>query len=142
MSEGTSIRVRSMNAIVNDLERIGDIFYQISKAIERKDEMKIYFLPEQRESLQEMFKLVDSAFETMVENLNAEWGGVSIEKAAEAEAKINKKRNAMRKEHLGNLGTKDFNMESGMAFSNLFSSCEKVGDHIINVTEAIVGKIN
>lgn len=142
MSEDTAIRVRSMNAIVNDLERIGDIFYQMSKAIERKDEKKVYFLPEQRDSLMEIFGLVDEAFVTMVENLNAEWEGVSMEKAVEIEARINKKRNAMRKEHLQNLGSTDFNMESGMAFSNLFSSCEKVGDHIINVTEAIVGRIN
>ncbi|MFT4602969.1 MAG: phosphate:Na+ symporter, partial [Arenicella sp.] len=40
-----------------------------------------------------------------------------------------------------NMNKKDFNMESGMVFSNLFSSCEKVGDHVINVSEAIVGKI-
>ena len=42
MSEETAEQVRSMNSIVNDLERIGDIFYQISKAIERKDEHKIW----------------------------------------------------------------------------------------------------
>ena len=78
----------------------------------------------------------------MVENLNADWEGVTLDTAADAENKINKKRDAMRKEHLLNLAKKDFNMESGMVFSNLFSSCEKVGDHIINVSEAIVGKIN
>jgi phosphate:Na+ symporter len=142
MSEDTSIRVRSMNSIVNDLERIGDIFYQMSKAIERKDELKIYFLPEQRESLMQMLGLVDKAFEIMVTNLNADWGGVLIQDAEDAEAKINKKRDSMRKEHLQNMNKKDFNMESGMVFSNLFSSCEKVGDHVINVSEAIVGKIN
>jgi phosphate:Na+ symporter len=142
MSEETAIRVRGMNSIVNDLERIGDIFFQISKAIERKDEKKIYFLPEQRDSITEMFKLVDNAFAVMVENLNADWEGVTLDTAADAENKINKKRDAMRKEHLLNLAKKDFNMESGMVFSNLFSSCEKVGDHIINVSEAIVGKIN
>jgi len=142
MSEGTAVRVRSMNSIVNDLERIGDIFFQISKAIERKDEKKIYFLPEQRDSITEMFSLIDNAFSVMVENLNADWEAVTLDSAADAENKINKKRDAMRKEHLLNLAKKDFNMESGMVFSNLFSSCEKVGDHIINVSEAIVGKIN
>lgn len=141
MSEDTSIRVRSMNSIVNDLERIGDIFYQMSKAIERKDEMKVYFLPEQRDSLMHMLGLVDNAFEIMVTNLNSEWSGVLIQDAEDAEAKINKKRDEMRKEHLQNMNKKDFNMESGMVFSNLFSSCEKVGDHVINVSEAIVGKI-
>jgi phosphate:Na+ symporter len=113
----------------------------MSKAIERKDEQKIWFIPEQRDSLQEMLELVDAAFVIMVENLNSDWGGVSIDPANDAENSINKKRDEMRAEHLENLGKSDFNMQSGMIFSNLFSSCEKVGDHIINVTEAITGKI-
>jgi len=141
MSEETAEQVRSMNSIVNDLERIGDIFYQISKAIERKDEHKIWFIPEQRDSLLDMFALVDEAFVIMIDNLNADWIGVSLEKANAAENAINKKRDQMRDEHLENLGSTEFNMESGMIFNNLFSSCEKVGDHIINVSEAIKGKI-
>jgi phosphate:Na+ symporter len=141
MSEKTAQHVRSMNSIVNDLERIGDIFYQMSKTLERKEELKVWFIPEQRESLFEMFKLIDKGFVIMIENLNADWDGVSLEPANQVENQINKKRDEMRTEHLANLGTTDFNMESGMVFSNLFSSCEKVGDHIINVSEAIVGKI-
>ena len=37
LSPETSSRIRGMNSIVNDLERIGDIYFQISKAIERKN---------------------------------------------------------------------------------------------------------
>lgn len=141
MSEETAEQVRSMNSIVNDLERIGDIYYQMSKTIERKDEHKIWFVPKQRESLVQMFELVDKAFDIMIENLNADWSAVSIVKANAAENAINKKRDKMRDEHLENIGNSEFNMESGMIFNNLFSSCEKVGDHIINVSEAIIGKI-
>ena len=141
MTEKTSMRVRAMNSIVNDLERIGDIFFQISKTIESKDAKKIYFIPEQRNSLIEMFKLLDKSFDVMVDNLGADWDGVSVESANQCENAINKKRDEMRKEHFDNINKKDANMESGMIFSNLFSNCEKVGDHVINVTEAITGMI-
>ncbi|PZE18961.1 Na/Pi cotransporter family protein [Putridiphycobacter roseus] len=141
MTEDTAKKVRSMNSIVNDLERIGDIFYQISKSIERKEELKAWFLPVQRASLLRMFKLIDNAFEIMCENLDADWDGVSLEAAKEAEDLINTKRNKMKEEYLSNLNDKDFNLESGMIFSNLFSLCEKAGDHIINVSEAVVGEI-
>ena len=33
---GTSIRIRGMLSIIGDLERIGDIYYQMSKSFERK----------------------------------------------------------------------------------------------------------
>jgi phosphate:Na+ symporter len=141
MTEKTSKHVRAMNSIVNDLERIGDIFFQISKTIESKDEKKIYFIPEQRNSLLAMFKLLDKSFDVMINNLNADWDGVSIDSANSCENSINKKRDEMRKEHFDNINKKDANMESGMIFSNLFSNCEKVGDHVINVSEAIAGMI-
>lgn len=143
MTEETAHRIRSMNSIVNDLERIGDIFYQMAKTIERKDDQKIYFIPQQRQSLQEMFKLIDHAFEVMISNLENAWdGGITIEAALDAERAINSKRDEMRKEHLENMSDETFNMQSGMIFNNLFSSCEKVGDHIINVSEAICGNID
>ena len=48
MSNEASTRMRSMLNITTDLERIGDIFFQIGKTLERKDGDKIYFTPEQR----------------------------------------------------------------------------------------------
>lgn len=142
LSEETAGRIRGMNSIVNDLERIGDIFYQMSKGIERKDELKIWFTPEQRKSLFELFSLVDEAFVIMVANLNEHHGGVLLEPAKIAEKRINEKRDELRNEYLKNISDdKDHNIQGGLIYNNLFSSLEKVGDHIINVTEAVVGKI-
>ena len=66
MSTETSIQIRGMLSIVGDLERIGDIYYQMSKSFERKNEGKIWFTPEQRENLLQFNDLVDQAFEVNV----------------------------------------------------------------------------
>lgn len=142
LSEETAKRIRSMNSIANDLERIGDIFYQMTKSMERKDELRIWFTPEQRNSLAEMFDLVDAAFEIMLENLSAHHDGVLIDKAVVAERKINEKRDELRAEYLENISdNKEYNIKGGMVYNDMFSSLEKVGDHIINVSEAVVGQI-
>ena len=56
LSYSASKKVRSMISIINDIERIGDIYYQMSKGIERKVENKVWFTPDQRKNILEMFK--------------------------------------------------------------------------------------
>ena len=141
ISQESSSQIRSMLSITNDLERIGDIYYQMSKTIERKDENKIYFLPEQRENLNKMLNVIDKAFLIMNTNLNSEYGHIIIDDAQKAEIEINQLRNDLRKSYLEQAEKGEFKFQSGIMYNDLFSSCEKVGDHIINVSEAVSGEI-
>jgi len=138
----TSIKLRSILNICNDLERIGDIYYQISKTLESKNENNQYFTPEQRNNLNEMSELIDQAFAIMNKNLaNDHYDEVNKDAAMEIERDINKYRNKLRKKNLSSLGVDGYNVQSAMIYNNIFSSLEKVGDHIINVTEAVVGEV-
>ena len=141
ISQEASSQIRSMLSITNDLERIGDIYYQMSKTIERKDEEKIYFLPEQRENLNKMLDLLEKAFTEMNTNLSSEYGHISVENSKKFEREINQLRNELRKSYLENAEKGEYKFQPGIMYNNLFSSCEKVGDHIINVTEAVAGEI-
>jgi phosphate:Na+ symporter len=141
LNSSASERIRSMLSIINDLERVGDVCYQMSKAIERKTEKKIWFTPEQRQNLKEMFDKVDQASELMVKHLEDDYDLVQLQKANELEKEINKLRNKFRKEHLVNIETGEYNFASGIIYNDLFSSAERLGDHIINVSEAVAGEV-
>jgi len=84
---------------------------------------------------------LDDSFEIMIDNLNGEYGTISLDPAIAKEREINRYRNEIRKEHLESMQKEDYNMKSGMIYSDLFSSLEKVGDHVINVSEAVAGEI-
>jgi len=139
MSDSASIKIRSMLSIINDMERIGDICYQMSITLERKSKQKTYFTPELRESLEEMMKEVSKSLEIMNSNLNSEYSQVVITDANEAELAINKMRNSLRKTYLKKMERGEINIQTGMIYYNLIHSLEKVGDHVFNITEAIVG---
>jgi phosphate:Na+ symporter len=138
MSEEASAKMRGMMNITTDLERIGDIFYQMSITLQRKDDKKIYFTPEQRNGLNKMLKLVEEAFEIMNANLNST-GTISVNAAIGKEREINDLRNELREGHLQDIGSED-NTGNALIYSDMFSSLEKVGDHIINVTEHVSNK--
>lgn len=139
LSEDTSRRVRGMLAIINDLERIGDIFYHMSLTLNRKEGEKIWFSPEQRKNLIHMIGLVDEAFSIMINNLKADYKTVSFSSALNKENEVNSFRDFLRTEHFENIERQEYNVKSGIFYSDLFYSLEKVGDHIMNVTEAVVG---
>jgi len=140
MSDSASIKVRSMISIINDMERIGDICYQLSITIERKREQKAYFTPELRTSLEVMISEVQKAMVIMNKNLNSSYSQVLIADADEAELAINKMRNQLRKKYLQNIEKGEGKIQTGMIYNNLIHSLEKVGDHVFNISEAITGK--
>jgi phosphate:Na+ symporter len=140
MSDSASIKVRSMISMINDMERIGDICYQLSITIERKREQKAYFTPELRTTLIEMISEVQKAMAIMNRNLNSEYNQVSLTEANEAELIINKMRNQLRKKYLQNIEKGEGKIQTGMIYNNLIHSLEKVGDHILSISEAITGK--
>ncbi len=47
-------------------------------------------------------------------------------------------RNHLKEEHLLNLENNVYNYQTGVFYMDVVAECEKVGDYIINVSEAII----
>ena len=139
MSDSASFKVRSMISIINDMERIGDICYQMSISIERKKERKAEFTAESKKSIEGLLGEVQKALDIMNNNLNSEYSQVTLTEANNAEININNMRNKLRKSYLQKIEKGEMPIQTGMIYNNLIHSLEKVGDHIFNISEAIVG---
>lgn len=142
ISQETTIKVRTLLSIIGNLEKIGDIYVQIAKTFDKKREGQIYFLPEQREGLKSMFKLVSRAFLRMQENLENEDGKIDLTAARELEKRINAIRNELKEIQQEGLQNGDFNMTSAMIFSEMYTATERIADHILKISEAVAGSQN
>ena len=140
LSERTSEKIRAMLSMVGDMERIADIYYQISKTTERKRKNKIWFTPEQRGRLLEMYSLMNLVLENMCKNLEMRYSEVELTEAKKLEKSLNKLRKEIRKEHFTNVEKGEYRYDNAAIYSDLFNSLEKIGDHAISVTQSITGE--
>lgn len=141
LSNESSLLVRAMLSIINDLEQIGDICYQMSVNLDKKQDNKIWFSTSQRGSLLELFGLVGDSMQNTVENLERNYAQIDLERAAKLEYQIDLKRDEVRKMHLMNIEKGEYNFQNGMIYSDLFASLERIGDLAMNINEAMAGKV-
>ena len=138
LSAETSRRVQGMLRIVDNLESIADQNFQLAKLIDTKNDQKIWFTPEMRENINKMFELIRKALKIMEDNLTVPYKTVEISEALDIENKINQCRDLLRDKHLEDLKNKVYPYQTGISYSGAYALLEKLGDHIINVSEAIV----
>ena len=137
LSQEGSRRVSSMLRIVDNLESIGDTIFQIAMTRKNKRETAVHFDQGLNDNLKHMTELVQHALDVMDQNLNTEYSHIDLNAAYEAEHAINHYRDVLRSRHLDALKLGVYNFAVGNAYSSLYALYEKLGDYIINVSEAI-----
>ena len=137
LSEEGSRRISSMLRIVDNLESIADTIFQIAMTRKNKRETAVHFDQGLNDSLSHMTQLVQNALDIMDKNLNSEYNRIDLDAAYRAEQEINSFRDVLRSRHLDALKLGIYNFGVGNAYSSLYALYEKMGDYIINVSEAI-----
>lgn len=136
VSQHASERISTMMRIIDNLESIGDTIYQIAMTRQSKREDAVHFDAHLNDNLAHMTELVQHALDVMDNNLH-DYDHVDLDATYAAEHEINAYRDQLRTEHLEALRHGVYNYAIGNAYSSLYALYEKLGDYVINVTEAI-----
>jgi phosphate:Na+ symporter len=140
LSKEATQRIRAMHSMVNDLERIGDLYYQMSKTFEDMMELEVALPKEAVLEVSDYLDVVLKAIKLMRKNMENENGDVDLNAAIELENKINAVRDEMKEAHYTRLEQGIYTSQAGVIFLDYITRLEKIGDHIFNVQEALAGK--
>ena len=138
ISDEMSAEVPVLLHTINDLERIGDHAVNIVEIAERKIDQKISF---SESALAEIAQLKDQA-ELMCDNIIAALKNSSIEQAKAAQEKednLNKMQVDFRRSHVQRMTEGLCSPEAGLIFIDLVDNVEKIGDHLTNIAQAVIG---
>lgn len=144
ISEASANRIKGMYKIIGELESLGDSGEAIGRMLARRNDHGKTFDSEQLKRLGRMCDLVDTAFRAMIENMKASYNSIrDISNAKDAEYNINEYRNTLREEHIINIEENpDYNYQIGVFYMDIVAELEKMGDFIINISEAKIAENN
>jgi phosphate:Na+ symporter len=134
-SQGTE-RVRAMLSVANYLERIGDIYLEVSRNLTNRKEQKAYFTPEMRSKVIQLSELVSRSLGLMVKNLE-ETDAAYLKQAIEVEGEIDKLHQELKAEYITKVEKGKYRIQSGMYYSDLLAEMERIADHAINISTAM-----
>ena len=138
ISDETRTETKHMYRIIGELESLGDSGESISRILGRRNSHSKSFTQEQIASLDKMLALVDRAYATMIANLRSEeLTQLDMRKAVDIEVEINRLRDDIREAELQKMEQGDGSYQSSVYFLDTLSEIERMGDYIINISQAL-----
>ncbi|MGE0078368.1 MAG: Na/Pi cotransporter family protein [Bacteroidales bacterium] len=139
LSDESSRKLQAMFRIISEIESVADSNYALARTMKRKRDSKIWFSQEIRNNMNKMFELLDEAISIMIQNLEAgqKNPNINLGPVYDVEERINNLRELLKEDHIKNVEANKYKYQTGVIYSDLFNDCEKMGDYIINVSEAI-----
>ena len=129
--------IKAMYKIIGEMESLGDSGEAIGRILKRKNAHGKVFDKSLLDRLNKMMDLVQKGFDVMVTNLrNNDLRDIS--NAMNAEYNINECRNHLREEHIVNIESNSYNYLTGVYYIDVLNELEKIGDFLINISEAAV----
>jgi phosphate:Na+ symporter len=138
ISAADSTRHTMLMETVRDIERIGDHFENIIELIDYQETNKVKLTSDAMEDLDEMFTLTIATVSKSLDALDTTSHELARE-VAEQEDLIDKMERKFRKKHILRLNEGACSAQAGIVFVDIVSNLERVGDHAVNIAEAILG---
>ena len=140
ISEDTRKQVKSMYKIIGELESLGDSGESISRILSRRNIHNKHFTERHIDKVDTMLTLIDKAYGIMIDNLSNSENCVDIRNAIDCEIEINDMRNNLREEEILRIESNDAEYQSSVYYIDLLSEIERMGDFMINISEALQRK--
>ncbi|MFH1395525.1 MAG: Na/Pi cotransporter family protein [Candidatus Omnitrophota bacterium] len=125
---------------VNDVERIGDHAENIGELAERKIEKR---LPLSDAAINELTLMWNELNSMMIETKEAlkNRDTQMAERVLRREQNINRFQVDLKKAHVERLNRKLCDIKSGVVFMDFVDNLEKIGDHLTNIAQAVIGNM-
>jgi phosphate:Na+ symporter len=140
LSDDTKDKIRIMFRQIGELESIGDACFKTARTIQHLRNSREDFTSTQYTHLHDMLHLVNEALTQMMVVVNGRRDDLTIDASQDIENDINTLRDQLRAESLKDVDAQHYSYALGTLYTDIISDCERLGDYVMNVVEARLGK--
>ena len=140
LSDETKDKTRVILRQIGELESIGDACYKMARTISHLRENKEDLTAEQYTRLRDMLRLVNEAVVQMIVVVSGRRKDLSLADSLSIENDINELRNQIKSETVVGVNSHQYSYTLGTLYNDIVADCEKIGDYVMNIVEARLGK--
>ncbi|WP_193559347.1 Na/Pi cotransporter family protein [Metabacillus litoralis] len=123
---------------VRDIERIGDHFENVVELVGFQITNKVKLTDSAKKDLEEMFDLTIQTLKDALTALDDKDTALAM-KVLKSEEQIDKMERTLRKKHILRINEGACTGSAGIVFVDIISNLERIGDHSVNLAEAVLG---
>jgi phosphate:Na+ symporter len=138
ISQELSIELPVLLHTVNDIERVGDHAVNIAEIAERKIDQKLVFSDSAQVEAAQLKKEANQMFDYIsaaLENDDTQ----AAKSALVNEENLNRMQMDFRRSHVQRMTDGACSPAAGLIFIDLVDNIEKIGDHLTNIAQAVIG---
>jgi phosphate:Na+ symporter len=139
LSDSESEEHSTLMDTVRDIERIGDHFENIVELVDYQIRNKVELTDKAEKDLEEMFTLTQSTVKEAIEALRTNNKDLANDVRLK-EDQIDKMERSLRKKHILRMNEGLCTGQAGIVFVDIISNLERIGDHAVNIAEAVLGE--
>jgi phosphate:Na+ symporter len=138
LSDESKHQVQMKLRVISEIESIADSCYNLARTLQRRQQQPDNFTEDLNANIELMFNLIESGLQNMCNVLGLEHiDQSSVNVAQNIENEINNYRNQLKLQNVVAVNEGLYDYPTATTYIDTIGECEKMGDYIINVVEAV-----
>jgi phosphate:Na+ symporter len=138
LSDESKHQVQMKLRVISEIESVADSCYNLARTLQRRKQQPEKFSEEINSNIELMFNLIQSGLQNMCNVLADDHIEMSaVNTAQNIENEINNYRHQLKRQNVIAVNDGLYDYPTATTYMDTISECEKMGDYIINVVEAV-----
>lgn len=138
LSSKSKENVRDILRAVTEIESMADASCNMARDLKRKMDANVNFEQSQIQNINSMYGFIEKGYDNLQKILKSpKITSREVIDSKSVEMVLNEKRDTLKRQNIENINNGEYTYQNSVFYMDIVLECEKMGDYMINVVEAL-----